>query len=235
MSACHPNGIDITSTNSPKNQSSVQSLKLAFEQGNLNTLMKVNLHGRTLEQPDYISLVTKMYNSGVLVVPAVKSGKRAGNATGPLWRDKDQKIRSFLNENKEDSNYSYLRQFCALEVIRKTDILTDNSDDALSTLGYYIDILAQEQNISPAFFYQGLKKLKNYWPKQQFKSTVELAIKASEEAIRQNQEGIQNFEKAVKKGHPEILKGAFYADQMNAAKEIDRQYLFYIKQMKAMI
>ncbi len=235
MGACHPNGIEVTSANSPKNQSSAQYLKLAFEQGDLNSLMKINLHGRTLEQADYMSLVTKMYNSGVLVVPAVKSGKRAENAIGPLWRDKDEKIRSFLNENKEDPNYSYLRQFCALDLIRKTELLTDNNDDALSTLGYYIDILAQEQNISPAFFYQGLKKLKNYWPKQQFKSKVELAIKASEEAIRQNQEGIQNFEKGVKKGHPEFLKSAFYADQMDASKEIGRQYLFYIKQMKAMI
>lgn len=234
MSACHPNGIDITSTNSPKNQSSVQSLKLAFEQGNLNTLMKINLHGRTLEQPDYMSLVTKMYNSGVLVVPAVKSGKRAENATGPLWRDKDEKIRSFLNENKEDSHYSFLRQFCALDVIRKTELLTDNSDEALSTLGYYIDILAQEQNISPAFFYQGLKKLKRHWPKQQFKSTVELAVKASEEAIRQNQENTKNMEKALK-DYPEAKNNAFYIDQMDASKEIDRQYLFYIKQMKAMI
>ncbi len=148
---------------------------------------------------------------------------------------KIKKIRSFLNENKEDPNYSYLRQFCALEVIRKTDILTDNTDDALSTLGYYIDILAQEQNISPAFFYYGFKRLKKYWPKQQFKSTVELAIKASEEAIHQNQEKVQNFEKALKKDYPEVIKSAFYADQMDASKEIDRQYLFYIKQMKAMI
>ncbi|WP_273213227.1 hypothetical protein [Runella zeae] len=235
MSACHPNGIEATSANSPKNQSSAQYLKLAFERGDLNSLMKINLHGKTLEQADYISLVTKMYNSGALVVPVIKGDKRAENAIGPLWRDKDAKIRSFLNENKEDPNYSYLRQFCALDVIRKTELLTDNSDDALSTLGYYIDILAQEQNISPAFFYQGLKKLKNYWPKQQLKSTVELAIKASEEAMRQNQQGIQNFEKGVKKGHPELLKSAFYADQIDASKEIDRQYLFYIKQMKAMI
>ncbi|MFN3379581.1 MAG: hypothetical protein ACK41O_09005 [Runella zeae] len=235
MSACHPNGIEVTSANSPKNQSSAQYLKLAFERGDLNSLMKINLHGKTLEQADYVSLVTKMYNSGALVVPVIKSDKRAENAIGPLWKDKDEKIRSFLNENKEDPNYSYLRQFCALDIIRKTELLTDNSDDALSTLGYYIDILAQEQNISPSFFYQGLKKLKNYWPKQQFKSTIELAIKASEEAIRQNQEGIQNFEKGVKKGHPELLKSAFYADQIDASKEIDRQYLFYIKQMKAMI
>jgi len=48
MGACHPNGIEVTSANSPKNQSSAQYLKLAFEQGDLNSLIKINLHGRTL-------------------------------------------------------------------------------------------------------------------------------------------------------------------------------------------
>ncbi len=95
IGACHPNGIDITSTNSPKNQSSVQSLKLAFEQGNLNTLMKINLHGRTLEEADYMSLVTKMYSSGVLV-SVIKNEKRADNTIGPLWRDKDKKNKVFF-------------------------------------------------------------------------------------------------------------------------------------------
>lgn len=231
--ACHPKGIEKTSTNSSINKSSAQSLRIAFEEDDLTKLMKINSHGKELEKEQYMSFMTKIYKSGVLL-PVMNSQKRPDYSTKLLWKEMDEKIRPFLDQNKEDADYSYLRQFCALSVIAKTDILKDNSDDALDALGYYIDILAQEQNISPAFFYHGFKKLKNHWPKQKLISTVKLALSASEEAIRQKEENTRNMEKALK-DYPEAKNNAFYIDQMQASKEIDRQYQFYIKQMKAMI
>jgi len=237
--ACHYKSVDITSVNSstkPSNlrsSSSLLSFRTELKKDEFGTLMKVNLHDKNMQDGRALSSFNKIYRSGILL-PVMDSLKRPNLKIKLPWRGQDEKIRPFLDANKTDPNYSYLRQFCALETIKRTDILSDDSDDALNSLGYYIEILAQEKNTSPAVFYYALKRLKNHWPKQKLIPTVELALSASNEAIRQLQENTDNMNKALK-DYPEAKNHPFFLEQIEIGKEINTKYLFYIKQMKAMI
>lgn len=231
--SCHQKGMEITSSDSSKKLSNLRSFRHELEKDELGTLMKINSHSKNMQDGNTLYSLNKIHGNGILV-PVMDSLKRPNFKIKLSWREQDEKIRPFLNANKIDPNYSFLRQFCALEMIKRTDILRDNSDDALNSLGYYIEMLAQDQNTHPEVFYHGLKRLKNHWPKQKLKSTVELALNASQEAIRQLQENTNNMEKAVK-NYPDAKTHPFYIEQREIGKEINAKYLFYIKQMKAMI
>ncbi|NBB21339.1 hypothetical protein GVN20_18380 [Runella sp. CRIBMP] len=224
----------ISAGNSETSSKSVESIRSAFENRDLVQLSRLNFHGEKAET-FYLGL-----SSSKLRVPDVfqpiKNSKGKYDPTAKFsWKAEDGKMRSFLNELTESNvQNSCMKQLCAMQMILKTELLEDNSAEALEALRYYTDVLATEKNLSPAIYYYSLQKLKALGKSEKLAKTVRLSLNAVDEAIRQNRENTEKMEAAVK-AYPEVKKSSFYVDQVRASKEFDAQYKHCAKEIKRML
>ena len=234
--SCQPNGnLEKTSVHNDVTSSrSVKAIKTAFENGELVSLSKINYHGAAPETVSLGPLFVRLRDIGALQPVRNDQGKY-DSAAKLSWKNEDEKLRGFLGGlSQTDVATSCIKQYCALQMILKTQLLEDNSPEALEALKYYTYVLATEKNLSPAVYYYSFQKLKVLGKSEQLTKIATHSLKAIDETILQNKENTQKMQLALK-DYPEAKKGAFYMDQVNASQELDAQYKYCAQSIKKML
>lgn len=222
----------ISSCGSPEDQSTVidkpnatqQSLRVGYESKDLSLVpFDYNLK-KDLYQAKHQQMQSKMVGYGLFVFAKTKSEReKEGISEEFAWREQDAKVRTFLKAHEQDEYAFFYRQECAKNMLVFTDILRDDSNEALNSLAYYTEILLDEEFFSPGLMYFSLEKLKAVWGEEKTSNAVKVALNKQEEFLTKNQAMVSEY-----KGKTDEVAQMLLAN----AEEARRQNDLYVQKLR---
>lgn len=206
--------------NTPAAPTSIKYARSIYENNDLDKIpTDLTNQGNYLTAHEYMTVSNRLTHAALFIAADTLRDKERSYLR---WDIEDKKVKTFLSSNMNDKYFSYLSQYCATQMIIRTDLLKKSSPQALSTLAYYTEMLIKEQSYNPVIIYNAFLKLKGYWSDDKMKSNAVETHKYCQNSITKAKVNLQNLSKALRNKSNE-KPVAVTEDYLNGYEEVNHQ------------